>query len=138
MDGAAAAGSERNFQRTQTTLQASNGWGLGALFAFAQADTPHLIDFDPVQFHPELKGMPDPQRGDEDRIWRGVPMGGGQQLADAFLAHAYRILFAGKVPTIDRAKLAVIWTIDHVSRYNIGLVGGKPQLAVLAPAARGR
>ena len=106
----------------------SNGWGLGALFAFVHADTPHLIDFDPVQFHPELKGLPDPLRGDQDRIWRCVSWGAGQQLADAFLAHAYRLLFSKKVPTVDRA---VAWTIDHVARYNIGLVGGRLQLAVL-------
>jgi hypothetical protein len=120
-----------DFQRTQSTHQVSNGWGLGALFAFVNADKPQLIDFDPVQFHPELKGLPDHIRGDQDRIWRCVSWGAGQQLADAFLAHAYRLLFNKKVPTVDRAKLAVAWTIDHVSRYNIGLVGGKLQLAVL-------
>jgi hypothetical protein len=27
--------------------------------------------------------------------------------------------------------LAVAWTVDHVRRYNVGLVGGKLQLAVL-------
>ena len=58
-------------------------------------------------------------------------MGAGQQLADAFLAHAYHVLFGDKVPTIDRAKLAVAWTINHVKNYNIGLVGGETRLAVL-------
>jgi hypothetical protein len=120
-----------DFQRTQSTHQVSNGWGLGALFAFVNADKPHLIDFDPVQFHPELKGLPDPQRGDQDRIWRCVSWGAGAKLGDAFLAHAYRLLFGGKVPTVARAKLAVAWTVDHVRRYNVGLVGGKLQLAVL-------
>jgi hypothetical protein len=120
-----------DFKRTQSTLQVSNGWGFGALFAFVNADKPQLIDFDPVQFHPELKGLPDPQRGDQDRIWRCVSWGAGRQLADPFLAHAYRLLFSGKVPTVPRAKLVVAWTIGHVSKYNIGLVGGKLQLAVL-------
>ena len=120
-----------DFQRTQSPFQNANGWGLGALLAFVKDDKPHLIDFDPVQFHPELKGMPDPQRGDKDRIWRCVSMGAGQQLADAFLAHAYHALFRDNVPTIDRAKLAVAWTINHVKNYNIGLVGGTTQLAVL-------
>jgi hypothetical protein len=118
-----------DFKRTQSTHQMQNGWGLGALFAFVNADTPQLIDFDPVQFHPELKGMPDPSRG--DRVWRCVTWGGGARLADAFLAHAYRVLFGEQVPTVRRAKLAVAWTVDHVSRYNIGLVGGKLQLAAL-------
>jgi hypothetical protein len=120
-----------DFKRTQSNYQANNGWGLGALFAFVNNDTPHLIDFDPVQFHPELKGLPDPERGDQDRIWRCVTWGAGARLADAFLAHAYRILFKEQTPTVARAKLAVAWTVDHVGKYNIGLVGGKLQLAVL-------
>jgi hypothetical protein len=123
-----------DFQRTHSNHQVANGWGLGALFAFASGDTPQLIDFDPVQFHPELKGLPDPQRGDQDRNWRCVTWGAGARLADAFLAHAYRLLFGGKAPTIARAKLVVAWTIDHVRRYNIGLVGGKLQLAILEKA----
>ena len=74
------------------------------LFALpVKDDTPQLIDFDPVQFHPELKGLPDPDRA-EDRIWRCVSMGAGQQLADAFLAHAHHVLFGDKIPTVDRAK----------------------------------
>jgi hypothetical protein len=122
-----------DFKRTQSTHQVSNGWGFGALFAFVSKDQPQLIDFDPIQFHPELKGLPDPERGDQDRNWRCVSWGAGSKLADAFLAHAYRLLFGGKssVPTVARAKLAVAWTVDHVRRYNTGLVGGKLQLAIL-------
>jgi hypothetical protein len=53
-----------DFQRTQSVQQQStNGWGLGGLFAFVSADEPQLIDFDTVQFHPELHGLPDPKRG---------------------------------------------------------------------------
>jgi hypothetical protein len=55
----------------------------------------------------------------------------GRQLADSFLAHVYRLLFSGKAPTVSRAKLAVAWTIDHVSKHNVGYVGGNLQLAVL-------
>jgi hypothetical protein len=133
----------RDFQRTQSTHQVSNGWGLAALFAFVSDDKPQLMDFDQTQFHPELKGQPDPRRGDQDRNWRCVSWGAGSRLADAFLAYAYRVLFGKKVsdgkldewtikaPTVARAKLAVAWTIDHVRRYNTGWVGGKLQLAVL-------
>lgn len=120
-----------DFETTRSTLQNANGWGLGALFAFIKDDAPHLIEFDGVQFHPELKGMPDPQRAGLDRTWRAVSMGAGKLLADAFLAHAYRLLFGEKTPTVERAKLAIIWTIDHVKRYNTGLVGGQSHLAVL-------
>jgi hypothetical protein len=122
-----------DFQRTQSAWQSQPniGWGFGALFAFVHADKPHLIDFDPVQFHPEIRGHPDPLRQDQDRNWRCVSWGAGQKLADPFLAHAYDLLFGKKTPTVSRAKLVVAWTIAHVSAYNVGLVGGRLQLAVL-------
>jgi hypothetical protein len=122
-----------DFRKTPSILQQqpSIGWGFGALFAFVCGDKPQLIDFDTVSFHPELKGLPDTKRGGQDRIWRCVSMGAGQALADAFLAHSYRLLFDRQIPTIDRAKLVVAWTINHVVRYNPGLVGGELQLAVL-------
>ena len=122
-----------DFRKTPSVLQQQPtiGWGFGALFAFVCGDEPQLIDFDTVSFHPELKGLPDPQRGGQDRIWRCVSMGAGQALADAFLAHSYRLLFGQQIPTINRAKLVVAWTIKHVVRYNPGLVGGELQLAIL-------
>jgi hypothetical protein len=122
-----------DFQRTQSTWQSqpSVGWGLGALFAFVHGDKPHLIDFDPTQFHPEIHGQPDPLRDDQDRNYRCVSWGAGQRLADPFLAHAYDLLFGKKPPTVRKAKLVVAWTIEHVSAYNVGLVGGNLQLAIL-------
>lgn len=122
-----------DFRRTPSVLQQQPtiGWGFGALFAFVCGGEPQLIDFDSVSFHPELKGMPDSNRDGKDRIWRCVSMGAGQVLADAFLAHSYRLLFGEQIPTINRAKLVVAWTIKHVVRYNPGLVGGELQLAVL-------
>ena len=88
-----------------------------------------------MQFHPELKGLPDPQRG--DRVWRSASMGSGQMLAESFLAHAYRLLFGSRVPRLDRAKLVVSWTLDHVIRYNTGGIGGKQQMAVLEKGSNG-
>jgi Proteasome subunit len=123
-----------DFQRSQSAWQSQPniGWGLGALFAFVHADKPHLIDFDPVQFHPEMRGQPDPLRGDQDRTWRCVSWGAGQKLADPFLAQAHDLLFGKKTPTVSRAKLVIAWTIAHVSAYNVALVGGgELQLAVL-------
>jgi hypothetical protein len=122
-----------DFQKTPSILQQqpSIGWGFGALFAFVSAGTAQLIDFDPVSFYPELKGLPDPERAGQDRIWRCVSMGAGQALADAFLAHSYRLLFGLQVPTISTAKLVVAWTIKHAVRYNPGLVGGQLKLAIL-------
>jgi hypothetical protein len=93
-----------DFKSTQSALQsvANHGWGFGALLAFVKDDTPHLIEFDQVQFHPELKGMPDPARG--DRVYRAVSMGVTQPMSDPFLAHAYRVLFGETIPTIERAN----------------------------------
>jgi hypothetical protein len=123
-----------NFRRTASVLQANQGWGLGCLVAFANNE-PQLLEFDQTHFHPELKGFPDPNRG--DRIWRAASMGSGQMLADSFLAHAYRLLFGERVPRIDQAKLAVSWALDHVIRYNTGGIGGKQQMAVLERAPNG-
>jgi hypothetical protein len=120
-----------NFRRTASVLQANQGWGLGGLVAFSNSE-PQLLEFDAIQFHPEVKGSPDPMRG--DRVWRAASMGSGQMLADSFLAHAYRLLFGDRVPRIDRAKLAVSWALDHVIRYNTGGIGGKQQMAVLEKA----
>lgn len=122
-----------DFQRTPSVLQQQPqlGWGFGALLAFVCRDQPQLIDFDTISFHPELKGLPDPKRGGQDRIWRCVSMGAGQALADAFLAHSYRLLFGDQIPTVSRAKLVVAWTIQHVIKYNPGLVGGELKLAIV-------
>lgn len=119
------------FARTQSHYQNPNGLGLGALFAFVHKGVPHLVEFDTAQFHPELKGLPDPARGDHDRNWRCASMGMGSKLADAFLAHAYRLLFDSRAPTVSRAKLVVTWAIDHAARYTPGLVGGDTHLAVI-------
>jgi len=76
-----------------------------------------------------VKGYPDPERG--DRLGRFATLGSGQALADPFLAHAYRFLFGERTPTVRQARLAVVWTLEHVVRHNVGGVGGDIKLAVL-------
>ena len=122
-----------DFQRTASPLQTNTalGWGLGALLAFSHADKPYLVEFDTARFHPEFKGMPDSQRANQNRNVPWGAMGAGQAMADAFLAHAYRLLRGNAEMKVGRAKLLVAWTIDHVKRYNQGLVGGKTHLALL-------
>jgi hypothetical protein len=78
-----------NFRKTQSGFQMNNGWGLGALLGFIHDDKPQLIEFDHVSFNPELKGLPDPNRKDQDRNWRCSSMGRGSPMADAFLTHIY-------------------------------------------------
>jgi 20S proteasome alpha/beta subunit len=120
-----------NFRETEAIQQthSSNGWGIGMLLALQVSGEPQLIEFDPTLFQPEIKGQRHPTKG--DRINRFVSMGSGQLLADPFLAHAYRLLFGEKIPTVAQARLLVAWTIDHVIRYNTGGIGGDIQIAVL-------
>jgi hypothetical protein len=126
-----------NFRRTASQYQANQGWGLGALVAFVSKDEPQLIEFDGIQFHPEIKGIPDPARENRVRVWRATSMGGNQTLSDSFLAHAYRVLFGDRPTRVDRAKLVVSWTLDHVIRYNVGGIGGEQQIAVLEKSSGG-
>jgi hypothetical protein len=64
-----------------------------------------------------------------------VTMGGGQKLADPFLAHAHRVLFGeAYFPTVKDARLLVAWTLSHVVRFNTGGVGGGIDIAVLEQA----
>lgn len=121
-----------DFKQTVSADQVSDkggGWGLGMLLGLVTEGKPQLIEFDPSGFHPEVKGYPDPSRG--DRVGRFATLGSGQVLADPFLAHAYKLLFGDRIPTVARARLAVAWTIEHVIRYNVGGVGGDLKLAVL-------
>lgn len=125
------------FNKTASPRQVNttDGWGLGMLVGISVAGQPTLIEFDTQQFHPEIKGLPDPDRG--DRIGRFVSMGTGQIMADPFLADAYDMLFEETPPTVQRAKLAIVWTLQRVIKYNTGSIGGPLRLAVLQSDGKG-
>ena len=92
------------------------------LAAFPVKQRAHLFSFD-------YNGAP-------ERATRELPfvaMGSGQGIADPFLALLKRLLWSASPPTLPEARLAAVWTIDHVRRTNPGGVAGKTQLAVLQP-----
>lgn len=121
----------KNFDRTLSVAQQQpdRGWGFGALVAMPILDGPELLEFDPVQFHPERKGDPDEHR--RDRTSRYVSMGSGQVIADPFLAFIRRVFWMADKPKLSDAKLAVAWTLHQVIQLNTGGVGGDPQIASL-------
>jgi 20S proteasome alpha/beta subunit len=63
-----------------------------------------------------------------------VALGGGQLIADPFLAMLKRLLWPECEPTLAEGRLAAVWTIDHVRRTTPGGVGGAIQLATLTDA----
>lgn len=90
------------------------------LAAFPVKQRAHLFSFD-------YNGAP-------ERATRELPfiaMGSGQAIADPFLALLKRLLWSASPPTLPEARLAAVWTIDHVRRTNPGGVALKTQLAVL-------
>lgn len=62
-----------------------------------------------------------------------VSLGSAQPIADPFLALLKRLLWPKSQPTLAEGRLVVVWTIDHARLTNPGGVGGRIQLATLAP-----
>lgn len=120
-----------NFKRTLSPLQQNpqHGFGFGALLAFVCEGKPHLVEFDALQFHPEVKGLTSADGKQKTRPY--VTMGSGQVMGDPFIAHVNRMLFGDSVPTLSEGRLLVAWTLQHVLAYNTGGVAGDMQMAVL-------
>jgi len=121
-----------NFRRTFSPVMSNPqiGFGSGALVGFVAQDKTHLVEFDVVQFQPDLKGVTDAAGH-----WRTRPyatMGIGQTMGDPFLAEAHVLLFGrDSVPSVSQARILVTWALKHVIRYNTGMIGGPIQLAML-------
>lgn len=95
--------------------------GLGALVAAPIQGVPHLIEFDPIRFQPEVK---------QDRTFY-VSMGAGQMHADPFLAFISRVIWKNRMPSVDVGKFGVYWALDHAIRVAPGGVGHPINIAVL-------
>lgn len=80
----------------------------------------HLLSFD-------YNGAPERATGELPFM----AMGSGQPIADPFLALLKRLFWSASPPTLPEARLAAVWTIDHVRRTNPGGVALRTQLAVL-------
>ncbi len=121
-----------NFRKTLSPQQQhlQFGIGLGALMAFVCGNSAHLVEFDHLQFHPELKGETSTDGRQKTRPY--VTMGGGQIMADPFIAHVKRILFGNDViPKLSEGRLLVAWTLRHVVLLSPGGVGGDMQIQAL-------
>lgn len=121
----------KEFRKTLSPMQQhpNYGYGLGALLAFGCDEGPQLVEFDALQFHPELKGLTGEDGKQKSRPY--VTMGSGQPMGDPFVAHIHRLLFKDDMPTVSEGRLLVAWTLKHVIDYHWGGVAGAKQMAVL-------
>ena len=128
---AIAEEAHKEFRKTLSPMQQhpNFGYGLGALVAFGCDEGPQLVEFDALQFHPELKGLTGDDGKQKSRPY--VTMGSGQLMGDPFVAHIHRLLFKDAMPTVSEGRLLVAWTLKHVIDYNSGGVAGEQQMAVL-------
>ncbi|MDB5713028.1 MAG: hypothetical protein JWO15_425 [Sphingomonadales bacterium] len=97
------------------------GLGFGALLAMIIKNKPYLIEFGTSDFQPEIK---------QGRLF-SVAIGGGQVLADPFLAFVSRVLWEDAEPTVEMAKIGVYWVLDHTIKYAPGGVGEPIRLGVV-------
>jgi|ERR1035441_4832022 hypothetical protein len=127
-----------NFRKTFSPVMSNPqiGFQLGALVGFVCKDEPHLVEFDSVQFQPDLKGVID-----GNGRWRTRPyatMGSGQMMGDPFLAEAHSLLFGkDSATTLQQGRIIATWALKHVIKYNTGGIGGPIQLAVIDKTDKG-
>lgn len=108
-------------QNSMVQKHPQQGLQYGALLAGAFGDEPYLVEYATTDFQPEIK---------QEKLFF-VSMGSGQVLADPFLAFVCRVLWNGKMPTVDDGKFGVYWVLDHTIRLAPGGVGGPVKLATL-------
>lgn len=94
----------------------------GALVAYPCQKTIHLCEFDSKHFQPELKPL--------DGIWY-VSMGSSQPITDSFLGFIRDVFWHEGPPTIQQARFALTWTLDHAIKVNPGGVKGPISVGVL-------
>lgn len=98
-----------------------HGLMFGALMACCVKGVPYLVEYDSVNFQPEIK---------KDKLFF-VTMGSGQVLADPFLAFVARVLWKGAMPSVEEGKFGVYWTLRHTINLAPGGVGEPICIAVL-------
>lgn len=106
----------QNFRTTGANLNS-----YGALVAFSLGGVPHLCEFAPGTFQPELKTQD---------IWY-VSMGSGQLIVDPFLAMIRKVFWTDGLPSCQDAAFAVHWAISHAIEVNAGGVNGPVSIGIL-------
>lgn len=97
------------------------GIQFGALLACCIKGIPHLVEYDSVNFQPEIR---------RDKLFF-VSMGSGQVLADPFLAFVVRVLWKNTMPSVEDGKFGVYWALSHTIKLAPGGVGAPLRIAVL-------
>lgn len=93
----------------------------GALVAFRTGRELHLCEFAVADMQPELK---------TNQLWY-VSMGGGQSIADPFLALMRKVFWKDAMPTLAEGIFATVWALQHTIEVNPGGVNGPIHLATL-------
>ncbi|MGH2359351.1 MAG: hypothetical protein ACRDGM_02260 [bacterium] len=109
----------------QTFLQPT---GFGATIAFPIQHRPHLCEFLPDNFQPELK---------TNKLWY-CSMGSGQQITDPFLGLMREVFWEKGPPSLQEGVFAVTWALDHVITLNPGGVKDPISIAVLEKLGDGK
>lgn len=109
------------FGRTQVLFHPQLGLQFGVLMAAPLDQKPRLIEFGSMDFQPEFR----------DGKLFFASAGSGQLLADPFLAFVSRVLWKGKMPTVELARFGVYWVLEHTIQYAPSGVGHPIQLATL-------
>lgn len=84
-------------------------------------DKHQLIEYDSVNFQPELK----------DYSILFVSLGSGQPIADPFLGFIRRIFWSNQPPILREGIFGAIWTLEHTKKVTPGMVGGPSTIGVL-------
>ena len=91
-----------------------------SILALPIQDQPFLIQFD---------HQASPEYATEELPF--IAIGGGQEIADPFLAFLREIFWQERRPSLADGIFAACWTLEHAIRVNPGGVGPPLQLAVL-------
>lgn len=86
-----------------------------------------MVAGDPCLFQFDQQGAPEEQT--DTLPW--VTAGSGQGSADAFLAFLRRVLWPGRVPTLQEGVFTALWTVLQGINTAPGFVGGDPQVVVV-------
>lgn len=116
-----AGAAVKDFQSTGVPRTNEQGWGFGAMLGMIVGDEPYLVEFATTDLQPEIK---------QGRLF-GVSMGGGQILADPFLAFVSRVLWEGAEPDVNLGKIGVYWVLNHTIQHAPGGVGEPIMLGVI-------
>ena len=110
-----------DFQSTHVQRTQNIGIDFGAMVAAPLNDRPHLIEYDTVNFQPEIR---------QGKL-NFLSMGGGQILAEPFLAFINRVLWKSEIPDVKTAVFGVFWALSYALEIAPGGVGHPIEIATL-------